>query len=697
MAETTPSCDETTLSAAAMPRLGACEWLLTNGLGGFAMGTASGIPQRRYHAWLVAASSPPVGRVVALHGAVEWLVWNDQGTEHRLCLSTFEFAGKVRSPDGLTLLERFVRDDDRCQWVYRHPPSGTTITRHLKLTAHANACLVRYAIERAPAGARFEVRPFMPLRDFHELDREDAAESSSLESVAGATIRVARGHLAAEARLDAPGRQAAFVADDQWWHRFEYRRDIERGQDGIEDLRSPGLWRVEVPAGDSTLELSVSLVSPRREGLEPPERPASGPVHLPAKLLGAASQFVVRRLTASASGQAAPPRAASRASIIAGYPWFSDWGRDTCISLPGLLVVTGRLAEARECLEAFADMVEGGLVPNCFDDGSGRAEYNTADASLWYLNAACELAVALRLPLDPSGELSRIAGACLDIIDAYEHGTAFDISMDPADGLIRAGNAGTQLTWMDAKRHGVVFTPRHGKPVELSALWYNGLRRVGSLLPASMQRRIRELDDIASWSDRSFEKAFWNPQAQSLFDCLTPRHASDGSVTGWDASTQIRPNQIFAISLPRSPLGSHLHAGVLECVRRHLLTPLGLRTLAAGDAAYRPRYKGDLFARDGAYHNGTVWPWLIGPYAEAVLRVGGFSDSARAQARDAMAPLLDSICREPRTAGPIRQICEVYDAEEPREPEGCPAQAWSVAELLRVLHLIESPAPGAGA
>lgn len=695
MAETTSTCDASTITAAAMPRLAASEWLLTNGLGGFAMGTAAGIPQRRYHAWLVASSSPPVGRVVALHGAAEWIVWNDGPAERRCCLATFEFQGKVRSPEGLSLLERFVRDDEGCRWVYRHPSSGMTVTRRLTLVPHANTCRVQYHVERAPAGARIEVRPFMPLRDFHELDRVDASEAPLLEAVEGASMRVRRGHLVVEARLDAPGRQAGFAPEAQWWHRFEYRRDLDRGQDGIEDLHSPGLWRVELPAGESTLEWSVSLASPRHEGLEPPKAATPPPPHLPSKLLGAASQFVVRRLVARLPGRDAAASNVARTSIIAGYPWFSDWGRDTCISLPGLLVVTGRLAEARECLEAFAELVEGGLVPNCFDDGSGRAEYNTADASLWYLNAACELATALRLPLDPSGELSLIAGACLDIIHAYEHGTAFDISMDPADGLIRAGNAGTQLTWMDAKRHGVVFTPRHGKPVELSALWYNGLRRVGSLLPATMQRRIRELDDIASWSDRSFEKAFWNASAQSLFDCLTPRHAPDGAVVGWEPSPHIRPNQIFAVSLPHSPLGKQLHAGVLECVKRHLLTPLGLRTLAPGDAAYRPRYKGDLFARDGAYHNGTVWPWLIGPYAEAVLRVGGFSDSARAQAREAISPLLDSVCREIRTPGPIRQVCEVYDAEEPRDPDGCPAQAWSVAELLRVLHLIESPPAGA--
>jgi predicted glycogen debranching enzyme len=413
------------------------------------------------------------------------------------------------------------------------------------------------------------------------------------------------------------------------------------------------------------------------------------PASIPQALRTAASQFVVRRVKPA-------PQKGSQTSIIAGYPWFSDWGRDTCISLPGLLLATGRLAEARQCLEAFAELVEGGLVPNCFDNGSGHAEYNTADASLWYLNAAAELAKKLGLPLDPSGELSTIAGACLSIIHAYEHGTSFDIQMDPSDGLIIAGNAGTQLTWMDAKRDDVVFTPRHGKPVELSALWYNGLRRVGELLPANQARRTREISEIASWMDRSFEKAFWNEQGAHLFDCLSPRYAADGSRVGWEPSRQIRPNQIFALSLPHSPLERSMQPSVLECVTRHLLTPQGLRTLSPHDGDYRPRFEGSLFARDGAYHNGTVWPWLIGPYAEAVLRVGEFSASARSKAREAIDPLLNELCRPHDPTGPIGQICEVYDAEMPRRPEGCPAQAWSVAELIRILVLLETPSAGKG-
>ena len=491
--------------------------------------------------------------------------------------------------------------------------------------------------------------------------------------------------------IGATGPSPDFVEAGEWWRNFEYARDQMRGQEGLEDLYSHGVWRANVARdGSLTCELTCKVSCPAAPVFSEPSVTNTPVAHsVPAVLRTAAGQFVVRRTHPTI-------KARTLTSIIAGYPWFSDWGRDTCISLPGLLLATGRLAEARECLEAFGEMVEGGLVPNCFDNGSGHAEYNTADASLWYLNAAAELARCLNLPLDPSGELSTIAGACLSIIQAYEHGTAFDIRMDPADGLIIAGNAGTQLTWMDAKRDGVVFTPRHGKPVELSALWYNGLRRVEGLLPPSHAKRIREIGEIASWMDRSFEKAFWNEGDACLFDCLAPRHAADGALIGWDASRQIRPNQVFALSLPFSPLERSLQPSVLDVVTRHLLTPHGLRTLSPHDGAYRPRFEGELFARDGAYHNGTVWPWLIGPYAEAVLRIGGFSSTAKARARDAIQPLLDGLCRPSDGTGPLGQVCEVYDAEMPRRPEGCPAQAWSIAELLRVLVLLDREGPVGG-
>ncbi|MCX5691020.1 MAG: glycogen debranching enzyme N-terminal domain-containing protein, partial [Planctomycetota bacterium] len=537
----------TTIAGPDLNRFASAEWLLTNGLGGFAMGAPGAIPQRRYHAWLNAAVNPPVGRHVVLHSCAEWLVLPASApgaTERRIAISTYQFTGEVQSPDGATLLQSFTRGSESCRWVYRDASTGITISRELTLEQHVNRCTVKYSVQSAPQGARLEIRPFTPLRDFHTLERtHEQPETRLTQGRTPDEIAITRGGLSVALRcapLHARQSSPSFAARAEWWRNFSYARDQKRGQEGLEDLYSHGVWTVALAAGgagnESGCMLTCEVTSPDLGDLTPPTAASVAmPASIPQALRTAASQFVVRRVKPA-------PQKGSQTSIIAGYPWFSDWGRDTCISLPGLLLATGRLAEARQCLEAFAEMVEGGLVPNCFDNGSGHAEYNTADASLWYLNAAAELAKRLGLPLDPSGELSTIAGACLSIIHAYEHGTSFDIQMDPSDGLIIAGNAGTQLTWMDAKRDGVVFTPRHGKPVELSALWYNGLRRVGELLPANQARRTREISEIASWMDRSFEKAFWNEQGAHLFDCLAPRYASDGSRVGWEPSRQIRPN-----------------------------------------------------------------------------------------------------------------------------------------------------------
>lgn len=332
-------------------------------------------------------------------------------------------------------------------------------------------------------------------------------------------------------------------------------------------------------------------------------------------------------------------------------------------------------------LEAFAELREGGLIPNCFDNGTARPEYNTVDASLWYLIAATDFARAAGERLD-----GVILAACLDIVKAYRDGTGFGIRMDPSDGLIMAGDAGTQLTWMDARRDGVVFTPRHGKPVEISALWYAGLLEVAGLLPEWYIDSARQLPELADWVGRSFARAFWNAESGCLYDCLTPRYA-DGSLMGWDPCADVRPNQIFAVSLSRSALSPDQQRRVVAKVEEQLLTTVGLRTLSPGHPMYQSRYEGNLFERDRAYHNGTVWPWLLGPFAEAMMRSQGFSPASRSRAIELLRPLLRELAGPRDTPGPILQLAEIYDAEEPRRPQGCPAQAWSVGELLRVLKL----------
>jgi predicted glycogen debranching enzyme len=346
----------------------------------------------------------------------------------------------------------------------------------------------------------------------------------------------------------------------------------------------------------------------------------------------------------------------------------------------GLLLCTGRFKEALEVLTEFAALQRRGLVPNCFEDGSGEPEYNTVDGSLWFVHAACEY---LRLSGDRAG-FAQVRQACLNVIDAYRAGTDYDIRMD-SDGLITAGGPGTQLTWMDAKRDGVVFTPRHGKPVEINALWYSGLLELAAAIEPDMGARAKELRQVAEQARTSFEAAFWNPERGCLNDVLIP------SAGGWNANAQVRPNQIFALSQPYSPLNNARQAAVLARVRARLLTPVGLRTLDPSDPCYRPRYEGSLRDRDAAYHNGTVWPWLMGPYCEAVLRVGGFSDAARTEVRGVLAPLIAEFMERRGTPGPVRQAAEIYDAEPVngvRRPEGCIAQAWSVAELMRVMTMV---------
>ncbi len=690
------------------------------------MGCADGVPRRRYHAWLIAATTPPVGRIVAFHSCAEWLIVRNAGGEEMIGLSAYDFAGGAVRPDPRvrTELVRTSRGVEQ-RWEI---PGIAAVRRTIELNHGWNHARVEYDVEPAGSGVRLILRPFTPLRDFHAMGRE-SGPALAIKQREGGIIDV-RGpagcvSLRAVSRgIRDPGsgeRLVSFRADPQWWRSFEYPFDRERGQDSVEDLPGPGLFECAFGGGHGSMILEAwvrdpSGMDPRRDvnhdghqaelravcvrldagrGDAPSSAGSAGSDAL-ASLVHAADQFIVRRGweqppagegVAPGEGTDAEPQATPGASVIAGYPWFSDWGRDTFISLRGLLITPGRTREAERVLLTFAAMREGGLIPNCFDNGSGKPEYNTVDASLWYLIAACAHARAQGQPLD--GE---ILAACLDIIKAYRDGTAFGIRMDPADGLIAAGDHTTQLTWMDARRDGVVFTPRHGKAVEINALWYAGLLEVASCLPEWYIQSARELPELAEWAGRNFVKSFWNAPARRLYDHLVPRWAA-GIIVGWDPVDEIRPNQVFAVSLPHSPLPIAHQRDVLACVKQHLLTPFGLRTLAPGSPGYQPRYEGNLFERDRAYHNGTVWPWLIGPYAEAVQRLGKFSQEARAEALGVLRPLLDELTRERDTPGPIAQLAEIYDAEPPHRPQGCPAQAWSIAEVLRVYALAMEGAP----
>lgn len=695
----------------------ATEWLLTDGRGGFAMGTASGVPTRRYHALFIAATKPPVGRLAMLNATVDQLILHpDTPQALPIELSSFRFAGSPGQlhPDGASRASRF-RKGLGVEWVYDLPVARATRSLHLHRDGGVVGATLRYLVERTDAAShnaaakaplRLSVRPLVSMRDFHGMLRRSWADRFAVHPHAdGRTCRVERDGLTLHMRSD----RGAFRHDQQWWFDFLYSEDAARGQDCVEDLYSPGVFTLDLAPGQTRAELLLraslaDLPAPtldeiQREREARVDRLAQAgalirshasaitPDALPAldALTAAADDFVVARTPA--------PETKDRlaVSIIAGYPWFSDWGRDTFISLPGLMITTGRLDDARATLLAFAAHRRNGLIPNVFNDQTGEAEYNTVDGSLWFLQGACSW---LEAGGDRTTWREQLAPACLDIVAHYRKGIGGEanIAMDPFDKLITAGTSATQLTWMDARRDGVVFTPRYGKAVEINALWISGLRRVAKALAPDDPHQAANLNDLAEAAMRSFGSVFWNQRDRCLYDVLVPSDSERGPIA-WNPDASIRPNQIFAVSLPHSPLTPEQQGAVVACVWSRLYTPRGVRTLDPADPRYRPRYEGNLFDRDGAYHQGTAWPWLLGPLAEAILRCGGFSSQARREAMNVLRPLLDTLdparfIPGPRAGGCPGQIAEIYDASDPQRPQGCPAQAWSVAEMLRVLTLI---------
>ncbi|MGP1347011.1 MAG: amylo-alpha-1,6-glucosidase [Phycisphaerales bacterium] len=676
------------------------EWLLTSGHGGFAMGTPEGIPRRKYHALLIGTLNPPVDRIAVLQ-------WVDVGIR-----GSGEGEGASARWCGASTLRRFERRADSVVW--QHEVESVRVEVMLRLARHRSACRIDVTASDACV---VSLRPWLTVRDFHATldeggDGDGGARGSAGESErmgdAGLSVRVdAAGGVvvrrgdALSAWLASPG--SRFVDEPAVSEMRIYDLETARGLPDRERWRSPGVFRVDIaPGSGATLHAGLGdrvEVPDERVYAEEPARlrglveraeRASPALRGRSALVLAGDQFIVRRVVDGGA----------LSSIIAGYPWFADWGRDTMIALPGLLLATGRLDEAFGCLEAFARHESEGMIPNRFDDYGGAPHYNTVDASLWFVHACRAWWLA-------SGETARMRGAllpaCRAIVARYETGTRFGIRADASDGLIIAGDETTQLTWMDAKRDGVVFTPRHGKAVEINALWHHALRCLAEMTDDGLERSA--LLERASFVRGSFERAFWDAERECLRDCL--RGGADGA---WVDTGELRPNQVFAASLEFGPVTDAQRRAIVRSVREALLTPMGLRTLAPGSPGYRPRFEGDMMERDGAYHNGTVWAWLIGAYAEGVLRAGGFDDASRREARAAIEPLLASL-----GSGCLGSIAEIFDAE-PSEPagdgaagarigglggvggvggvgggrrqEGCLAQAWSVGEPLRILALL---------
>ena len=647
------------------------EWLVTNGLGGYASGTLAGAATRRYHGLLVAALPAPLGRIMMLNHLSEELRLPDRT---RVELGAIERADRTLEIPGARHLVEFRLDDGLPVWRWR--AGGFVVEKRLWMSHRANTTWVRYRLIEGDGRVRLWLHPAVQFRN------HDAPVSETLAMPYTFTARGPRWELASPdaslppLKLRLVGEGCALTLETRPIPRVLYRTEETRGYPADGQLFSPGHLRVDLAHGvDATLVAStepweqIDALDPDASFAAERERRHRlvGAAALPAgdafaaELTLAADQFIIT--PAGRIEERARAAGDEVRTVIAGYHWFTDWGRDTMISLDGLTLCTGRTHEAGEIVRTFAQYVRDGLIPNYFPDGKNEGLYHTADATLWYFHAIDRYVTA-------SGDrqtLALLLPTLREIVAHHLAGTRFGIGVDPADGLLRQGADGYQLTWMDAKVDGWVVTPRRGKAVEINALWYNALR--------NLERWLREAGDgtaaatIGGHAERaqaSFNARFWCAARGWLYDVVDGEHGDDDAC---------RPNQIFALSLPNPILARARWQAVVDVVRGKLLTPVGLRSLAPDHPDYKPRYFGDLRARDGAYHQGTVWSWLIGPFVDAWLRVHP-EDRAGARA------LLDGFAGHAHEAC-VGSIAEIFDGEAPYTPRGCIAQAWGVAEVLR--------------
>lgn len=635
------------------------EWLEADGLGGFASGTVSGIRTRRYHALLLQAKNPPTGRVVLVNGIEAW-VETPAGT---YAISSQRYQPDVVHPDGQTPLAGFTTEP----WpTWRFQADCVAVSQEIICKHGESETLLRWQMVEGAGPARLCVRPLVCGRDYHALHRENPSFRFDARIGSG---KVSWQPYEGLSRIDV-AHNGSYQHSPDWYRNFIYSEERSRGLDCIEDLASPGVFSWDLERGEAVLVLrAVDSTLPPDEGLdvgryagevfraERRRRHAFG-----SPLERAADTYIVQR----GSGK----------TIVAGYPWFTDWGRDTFIALRGLCIARGELDLARDILVEWAGAVSEGMLPNRFPDAGEEPEYNSVDASLWYIVAVYDYFVALESRgLSVSlGLRKRLRDACDAIVEGYARGTRFGIRMD-TDGLLAAGVPGVQLTWMDAKVGDWVVTPRIGKPVEVQALWLNALQIVSDWSP-------RWSDDLAKGT-AAFRSRFWREDARCLFDVVDVDHVAGRQ------DPAFRPNQIFAVGgLPFAVVDDSQARAIVDAVEGRLLTPFGLRSLAPGEPGYRPHYRGGVLERDSAYHQGTVWPWLIGPFVEAWLRIHGATADAKIEARRRyVRPLMDHL----ESAG-LGHGSEVVDAEPPHQPGGCPFQAWSLGELIRVRAMLDAPA-----
>jgi predicted glycogen debranching enzyme len=668
------------------------EWLVTNGLGGYAAGALNGATTRSYHGLLVAALRPPVERSVLVTKIDEEVeVTRERGQQQIYKLGVNEYQDGTIDPQGHTYLERFALDGDIPIFIYQLNPH-ITLEKRIWMEYGQNTTYVQYEMrpildeEASNATITLHLLPFCLYRDHHATTQGSNDWRFLVESE-GNSIRVRADNNAPTCRLVA--NPAARYSQTGWWYwHVLHRRDRERGLPYIEDVFQPGIFHIPLAPGKPiTLVLSAEQELPKQFGvarhedavtqayqrhqrrikqlLDIADRSTTNlsrkdPVF--ARLVVAADQFIVVRPEPGATGNSLK-LTPDRKTVIAGYPWFTDWGRDSMISLPGLLLCTGRYSEARGLLKAFATYTHEGLIPNRFPDKGEAPEYNTADATLWMFHA---LNSYTSITHDWS-LVKELYPALTETIEWHRRGTLYNIGVDPADGLLHAGAPGVQLTWMDAKVDNWVVTPRRGKPVEVNALWYCALRCMESWA-IHLSYDALEYAQLITQVRENFARRFWYEEGGYLYDVVDV----DGIAGQNDAS--LRPNQLLAASLTTHLLSEEQTRSMLQKVTDALLTPMGLRTLSSSDPAYHKRFNGKREERDGAYHQGTVWPWLIGPYIDVHLCL--YNDCLK------LLPLLQPLVKH-LWDDCVGSICEVAEPEAPFAPGGCFAQAWSVAELLR--------------
>ena len=636
----------------------ATEWLEADGLGGFAFGRIDGVRTRRYHAILAVATTPPTGRIVLVNGFDAWL----ETPDGKIALTSQRYSSDITHPDGAARIATFTRDPWPT-WTYALQ-DGLEVIHELVAVRGGPLVALSWRLNR-PADAHLVVQPYLSGRDIHATHHEN--DAFRFESgVAGRRVTwQPYGDLPPIIALA----NGDYFPDPCWYRQFQYDEERARGLDFTEDLAAPGRFTFSLDrravlafgAGSgagTTIALPLLNTSPERcwDSVEASERRRRAA--FPSSLHRAADDYIVAR----GGGK----------TIIAGYPWFSDWGRDTFIALRGLCLSSAtadydRFSDAREILLEWAEHVSDGMLPNFFPEVGRAAEYNSVDASLWYVIAVHEFLQLTQAdrPLTAS-DRRKLTAATDAIVSGYARGTRFGIRAD-GTGLLAAGEKGVQLTWMDAKVGDWVVTPRIGKPVEIQALWINALRIAG--------RRSARWAAMASHAQATFVERFWNDERGFLFDVVDVDHkvgVNDG---------RLRPNQIFAVGgLPYPVLEGELARRVVDVVERQLWTPAGLRSLGRGEPGYIGHYHGDVRQRDGAYHQGTVWPWLTGAFVEAWLRVKGDTPETRI---DAATRFLGPLLRHFEVSAP-GHIAEIADGDSPYTPGGCPFQAWSVGEALRL-------------